>query len=68
MNGELYGYTEGYYQTGNETQNEAQFKKYDYMCRKLRLKPGDNVVEVGSAWGTMALMMVKSKYMRKQVN
>ncbi len=59
MNGELYGYTEGYYQTGKETQNEAQFKKYEYMCRKLRLKPGDKVVEVGSAWGTMALIMAK---------
>src|SRR5262249_38928202 len=33
MIGELYGYTEGYYEDGNETQNEAQFKKYDYMCR-----------------------------------
>lgn len=59
MCGELYGYTEGYYQTGKETQNEAQFKKYDYICRKLRIKPGDKVVEVGTAWGTMALMMAK---------
>jgi cyclopropane-fatty-acyl-phospholipid synthase len=67
MNGELYGYTEGYYETGNETQNEAQFKKYDYMCRKLLLKPGDKVVEVGSAWGTMALMMAK-KYGADVVN
>ncbi|MEK7509088.1 MAG: class I SAM-dependent methyltransferase [Patescibacteria group bacterium] len=67
MNGELYGYTEGYYETGNETQNEAQFKKYDYICRKLRLKPGDNVVEVGTAWGTMALMMAK-KYGANVVN
>lgn len=67
MCGELYGYTEGYYQTGQETQNEAQFKKYDYMCRKLRLKPGDKVVEVGSAWGTMALMMAK-KYGAQVVN
>jgi cyclopropane-fatty-acyl-phospholipid synthase len=67
MNGELYGYTEGYYETGTETQNEAQFKKYDYMCRKLMLKPGDKVVEVGSAWGTMALMMAK-KYGANVVN
>ncbi len=59
MNGELYGYTEGYYETGQETQNEAQFKKYDYMCRKLLLKPGHEVVEVGTAWGTMALLMAK---------
>lgn len=59
MTGELYGYTEGYYQKGTETQNEAQFKKYDYMCRKLCLKEGDELVEVGSAWGTMALLAAK---------
>lgn len=57
MTGELYGYTEGYYETERENQNEAQYKKYDYMCRKLLLKPNDKVVEVGSAWGTMALLM-----------
>jgi cyclopropane-fatty-acyl-phospholipid synthase len=59
MTGELYGYTEGYYETGDETQNEAQFKKYDYMCRKLCLKPGERVIEVGTAWGTMALLMAR---------
>ncbi|MBI5470682.1 class I SAM-dependent methyltransferase [Candidatus Kaiserbacteria bacterium] len=59
MNGELYGYTEGYYETGAETQNEAQFKKYDYICKKLCLRPGNKVVEIGTAWGTMALLMAK---------
>ena len=59
MNGELYGYTEGYYETGKETQDDAQFKKYDYICRKMCLKPGDKVIEVGSAWGTMAMIMAK---------
>ena len=67
MDGELYGYTEGYYETGKETQNEAQFKKYEYICRKLRLNPGDDIVEVGSAWGTLALMMEK-KYGANVVN
>ena len=67
MNGELYGYTEGYYETGKETQNEAQYKKYDYICRRLLLKPGIKVVEVGSAWGTMSLLMAK-KYGADVVN
>lgn len=59
MTGELYGYTEGYIEHGSETQNEAQFKKYDYMCRKLCLQPGDRLVEVGTAWGSMALIAAK---------
>lgn len=67
MTGELYGYTEGYYETGNESQNEAQFKKYDYMCRKLCLKKDDALIEVGTAWGTMALLAAK-RYGAKVVN
>lgn len=67
MTGELYGYTEGYFETGKETQNEAQYKKYEYMCRKLCLKKGDKLVEVGTAWGTLALMAAK-KYGAEVVN
>jgi cyclopropane-fatty-acyl-phospholipid synthase len=67
MTGELYGYTEGLYETGLESQDEAQFKKYDYMCRKLCLKPGDKVIEVGSAWGTLSMLMAK-KYGAEVVN
>ncbi|HEY4487194.1 MAG TPA: class I SAM-dependent methyltransferase [Candidatus Paceibacterota bacterium] len=67
MNGELYGYTEGYYETGEEKQDEAQYKKYDYMCRKLCLKRGDKVIEVGSAWGSMSMIMAK-KYGADVVN
>ena len=67
MTGELYGYTEGYYETGFETQDEAQFKKYDYICRKLCLRAGQKVIEVGSAWGTMSMLMAK-KYGAQVVN
>jgi cyclopropane-fatty-acyl-phospholipid synthase len=30
---------------------EAQREKNDALCRKLRLKPGDHVLEIGSGWG-----------------
>lgn len=55
MLGETYGYTEGYYAQDNESQSEAQNKKYEYICRKLRLRDGDRMVEVGTGWGTMAI-------------
>ena len=36
------------------TLEEAQFAKYDLVCRKLGLKPGMRLLDVGSGWGGMA--------------
>lgn len=30
---------------------EAQSKKYERLCRKLRLAPSDHVLEIGTGWG-----------------
>ena len=38
---------------------EAQLAKLDYVCRKLWLKPGENVVDVGGGWGGLAIFMAK---------
>lgn len=37
----------------------AQIAKMDHICRKLRLKPGETVVEAGCGWGALALHMAK---------
>ena len=34
---------------------EAQFEKYDSLCRKLKLKPSDHVLEIGCGWGGFAV-------------
>jgi len=39
---------------GATTLEEAQFEKLDMVCRKLELKPGDYVLDVGSGWGSFA--------------
>jgi cyclopropane-fatty-acyl-phospholipid synthase len=54
--GDTYGYTEGYYENGDESLDEAQHKKFDYICRKLRLQKGDKLVEVGAGWGYMSVL------------
>ena len=41
------------------TLEEAQRAKLDYVCRKLRLRPGDHVIEAGCGWGALALHMAK---------
>jgi cyclopropane-fatty-acyl-phospholipid synthase len=35
------------------TLEEAQFAKYELVCRKLGLKPGMRLLDVGSGWGGM---------------
>jgi len=38
---------------------EAQTAKYEALCRTLRLKPTDHVLEIGSGWGGLACFAVK---------
>ncbi len=52
-------YTCAYFPTPDLTLEEAQRAKMDHICRKLRLKPGDRVVEAGGGWGGFALHMAK---------
>ncbi len=35
----------------------AQLRKYDRLCQRLELRPGDEVCEIGSGWGGMAMHM-----------
>ncbi len=36
---------------GSESFEEAQSAKYEALCQKLQLKPGDHVLEIGCGWG-----------------
>lgn len=38
---------------------EAQVAKMERVCRKLRLLPGEKVVEAGCGWGALALHMAR---------
>jgi cyclopropane-fatty-acyl-phospholipid synthase len=48
-------YTCAYFSTPDATLEEAQLAKLDYVCRKLRLRPGETVIEAGSGWGAFAV-------------
>lgn len=37
----------------------AQVAKMDYICRKLNLKKGERVLDIGCGWGALALHMAK---------
>jgi cyclopropane-fatty-acyl-phospholipid synthase len=50
-------YTCAYFPTPEASLEEAQAAKLDHVCRKLRLRPGETVVEAGCGWGALALHM-----------
>jgi cyclopropane-fatty-acyl-phospholipid synthase len=52
-------YTCAYFERPDATLEEAQRAKLDYVCRKLRLQPDDEVIEAGCGWGALALHMAR---------
>ncbi|HJT01479.1 MAG TPA: cyclopropane-fatty-acyl-phospholipid synthase family protein [Terriglobales bacterium] len=52
-------YTCAYFPEPSATLDEAQIAKMDHVCRKVRLQPGERVVEAGCGWGSLALHMAR---------
>ena len=52
-------YTCAYFPTPDATLEEAQLAKLEHVARKLRMKPGEAVVEAGCGWGALALYMAR---------
>ena len=48
-------YSCGIFEQEESTLKDASVAKYDRICRKLQLKPGDRVVEIGTGWGGFAV-------------
>jgi cyclopropane-fatty-acyl-phospholipid synthase len=47
-------YSCAYFETGQEDLDQAQQAKLRHLCRKLRLQPGDQLLDVGCGWGGLA--------------
>ena len=54
-------YTCAYFPSPDLSIEEAQIAKMDLVAKKLRLKPGERVIEAGCGWGALALHMA-SRY------
>ncbi len=48
-------YSCGYFPSGKEDLETAQTRKIEHICRKLRLKPGERLLDIGCGWGGLAL-------------
>ena len=44
-------YSCAYFDDAKEDLDSAQLRKLDYICRKLRLKPGQHLLDIGCGWG-----------------
>jgi len=47
------------YFNGTKDLNKAQEKKLELICKKLKLKKGETVLDIGSGWGSLSCYMAK---------
>ena len=52
-------YTCAYFESPDHTLEQAQLAKLEHVCRKLRLEPGQTVIEAGCGWGGLARYMAR---------
>ena len=53
--GPTMAYTCAYYRTPDGDLDQAQRDKLDLVCRKLRLEPGETLLDIGCGWGSLGL-------------
>jgi cyclopropane-fatty-acyl-phospholipid synthase len=52
-------YSSGIWAGEEDTLEDASTRKLDRICRKLDLKPGDRVIEIGTGWGGFAVHVAR---------
>ena len=48
-------YSCGYFRSQEDSLDVAQEAKLDLICRKLRLKPGERLLDIGCGWGGLVM-------------
>jgi cyclopropane-fatty-acyl-phospholipid synthase len=48
-------YSCAYFRTAEDSLDTAQEAKLDLICRKLRLKPGERLLDIGCGWGGLII-------------
>jgi cyclopropane-fatty-acyl-phospholipid synthase len=48
-------YSCAYFESGEDTLEQAQERKLDLICRKLHLRPGERLLDIGCGWGSLVM-------------
>jgi cyclopropane-fatty-acyl-phospholipid synthase len=48
-------YSCAYFARPDEDLDSAQLRKLDYICKKLRLRPGERLLDIGCGWGGLLM-------------
>jgi len=48
-------YSCAYFKNTDQSLADAQHDKLDYICRKLRLSPGQTLLDIGCGWGALVI-------------
>ncbi|MGM9934362.1 MAG: class I SAM-dependent methyltransferase [Clostridium sp.] len=59
-------YSCGYFKNKDDSLNDAQKNKVDYILKKLNLKEGESLLDIGCGWGNLIIQAAK-KYKVKAV-
>jgi cyclopropane-fatty-acyl-phospholipid synthase len=49
------------FESADQELESAQRSKFELICRKLQLKPGEHLLEIGTGWGGFALHAVRTR-------
>jgi len=52
-------YSCAYFTSQDDDLDAAQERKLDYLCRKLRLRPGQRLLDIGCGWGALVIHAAK---------
>lgn len=53
-------YTCAYFRTPQDDLETAQIAKLEHICRKLRLSPGERLLDIGCGWGGLIIYAAKN--------
>jgi cyclopropane-fatty-acyl-phospholipid synthase len=53
-------YSCAYFKAPDDSLDQAQEQKLDHICRKLRLQPGERMLDIGCGWGGLMLWAVRN--------
>lgn len=53
-------YSSAVYANQSQSLEEAQLNKFDLICQRLELQEGENLLEIGTGWGGLAIYAAKN--------